>query len=66
MYVYAVYRAIRHVVDALTPYTKENGGPITIRHITYVEGRGNLIIEYKKVGELATIAAIPYNYRYSI
>ncbi|GAX82993.1 hypothetical protein CEUSTIGMA_g10420.t1 [Chlamydomonas eustigma] len=38
-------RAARHVLDALSPYSDENGGPLKIRHITFVEGRGNIIGE---------------------
>ena len=38
--------AARHVMDALKPYTEESGGPLKLEHITYVEGRGNLIITY--------------------
>eukprot|EP00232_Nephroselmis_pyriformis_P025346 CAMPEP_0182864058 /NCGR_PEP_ID=MMETSP0034_2-20130328/6975_1 /TAXON_ID=156128 /ORGANISM="Nephroselmis pyriformis, Strain CCMP717" /LENGTH=438 /DNA_ID=CAMNT_0024996305 /DNA_START=45 /DNA_END=1358 /DNA_ORIENTATION=- len=39
-------RAARHVLDALEPYSKENGGPLLIHHVAYVEGRGNIIVEY--------------------
>eukprot|EP00270_Netrium_digitus_P005830 TRINITY_DN1782_c0_g1_i1.p1 TRINITY_DN1782_c0_g1~~TRINITY_DN1782_c0_g1_i1.p1 ORF type:complete len:434 (+),score=116.56 TRINITY_DN1782_c0_g1_i1:93-1394(+) len=39
-------RAIRHILDVLNPYSLEEGGPLSIRHISYVEGRGNLIVEY--------------------
>ena len=38
--------ASRHCIEMLTPYSQENGGPLKIEHITYVEGRGNLIITY--------------------
>ena len=39
-------RAIKHLLDILKPYTQDNGGPIKVEHITFVEGRGNLILEY--------------------
>ena len=37
------------MLEALKPYTKENGGPLKVEHVVYVEGRGNLIIEYENV-----------------
>ncbi|XP_065914109.1 acetylornithine deacetylase-like [Dysidea avara] len=39
-------RAVKHVLDALQPYTKENGGLLKVEHVAYVDGRGNVIIEY--------------------
>lgn len=39
-------RAVRHVLDVLQPLSEEEGGPLKIRHISYTEGRGNLILEY--------------------
>ncbi|GLC37544.1 hypothetical protein PLESTB_001759000 [Pleodorina starrii] len=39
-------RAARHVLDILQPLSEEAGGPLRIRHISYVEGRGNIIVEY--------------------
>eukprot|EP01132_Coremiostelium_polycephalum_P008046 gene8046-9895_t len=35
-----------HVLDALKPYTVENGGVLKVEHITYVKDRGNIIITY--------------------
>lgn len=35
-----------HVIKLLNPYLKENGGVLEIERITYVEGRGNLVIRY--------------------
>ena len=32
----------------LKPFTKENGGLLKVDHVAYIEGRGNLIIEYEK------------------
>ena len=42
-------RAVKHLLDVLQPYTKEKGGLLKVDHATYVEGRGNLIIEYDNV-----------------
>ena len=42
--------AIKHLLDALRPYTVENGGPLKVEHVWYVEGRGNLMIEYTPEG----------------
>ena len=39
------------VIEALKPYTVENGGPLVVEHITYVEGRGNVIITYPGISE---------------
>lgn len=39
-------RAARHVLEALEPYSEENGGPLRIQHISFLEGRGNIIVEY--------------------
>lgn len=39
-------RAARHVLAVLEPYSMENGGPLSIRHVSFVEGRGNIIAEY--------------------
>lgn len=36
--------ATRHVLDVLSPYSEENGGPLKIEHVTFVEGRGNIIV----------------------
>ena len=46
LYYVFVSRAIKHLLDVLTPYSIENGGPLKLNHIVFVEGRGNLIIEY--------------------
>ena len=34
----------------LAPHRKENGGPLEVEHVTYAEGRGNLIIRYPGTG----------------
>ncbi|PNW87021.1 hypothetical protein CHLRE_02g105500v5 [Chlamydomonas reinhardtii] len=39
-------RAARHVLEVLQPLSQENGGPLRIRRISYVEGRGNIVVEY--------------------
>ena len=44
------HRAIKHLLDALRPYSVENGGTLKVEHVWYVEGRGNLIIEYTPEG----------------
>ena len=44
------HRAIKHLLEALKPYTVENGGVLKVEHVWYVEGRGNLIIEYTPEG----------------
>ena len=42
--------AIKHVLECLKPYRTENGGPLEVRHVTYAEGRGNVIIRYPGKG----------------
>jgi len=39
-------RACAHILSLLDPYRKENGGVLEVKHIEFVEGRGNLIIKY--------------------
>lgn len=39
-------RAARHVLDILSPLSVEEGGPLIVKHVSYVEGRGNIIVEY--------------------
>ena len=38
--------AIGHVLDELRPFSEAEGGPLKLDHVTYVEGRGNLIMTY--------------------
>jgi len=38
--------ATKHILERLKPYTIENGGVLQVKHIHYVENRGNLIIKY--------------------
>ncbi|KAK1273950.1 hypothetical protein QJS04_geneDACA012123 [Acorus gramineus] len=40
-------RVARHVLDVLLPHsTSTGGGPLIVRHVSYVDGRGNVIVEY--------------------
>lgn len=34
------------VMELLSPFTQEKGGPLKVRHVSYKPGRGNIIIEY--------------------
>lgn len=36
----------RHVLDVLEPLSDEHGGPLHIQHVSFVEGRGNIIVQY--------------------
>lgn len=35
-----------HVVEALAPYTTENGGPLSVEKVGFTDGRCNMIIKY--------------------
>src|SRR5262249_22816566 len=39
------------VLDALRPYSREQGGPLSVRHLSYVAGRGNVLAEYSGTGD---------------
>lgn len=39
----------------LKPYNKENGGVLKVEHVTFVEGRGNLILQYSPEGAEGTV-----------
>lgn len=39
-------RAVRHILDVLSPFSEDSGGPLRIQHVTFVEGRGNIIVTY--------------------
>ena len=54
----SIIRAIKHLLDVLKPYSTENGGPLTVEHVTYVEGRGNLIIGYTPSGAKGTVSFV--------
>ena len=45
-----IYRAIKHLLDVLKPHSIENGGPLKVEHVSFVEGRGNLMITYTPEG----------------
>jgi acetylornithine deacetylase len=34
------------VLDVLEPLSVEHGGPLLLQHVSFVEGRGNIIVEY--------------------
>ena len=38
--------AVKHVLETLKPYRVENGGVLEVEHVTYAEGRGNVVIRY--------------------
>eukprot|EP01104_Vermistella_antarctica_P015046 TRINITY_DN485_c0_g1_i1.p1 TRINITY_DN485_c0_g1~~TRINITY_DN485_c0_g1_i1.p1 ORF type:complete len:454 (-),score=133.87 TRINITY_DN485_c0_g1_i1:156-1484(-) len=38
--------AIKHLLETLKPFTKEEGGVLQVEHVTYVKDRGNVIITY--------------------
>lgn len=35
-----------HVLEFLSPYTQENGGVLKVERVSFVEGRGNVIVTY--------------------
>ena len=45
-----ISRAIKHLLDVLTPHSIESGGLLKLDHVVFIEGRGNLIIEYTPEG----------------
>ena len=47
-------RAIKHLLEALAPYSGENG-VLTVEHVVYVKERGNVIIGYTPLGANGTI-----------
>ena len=46
------------MLEALKPYSKANGGPLTVEHIWYHKGRGNVIIGYTPDGAEGTVAFV--------
>ena len=46
------------MLEVLEPFSKKKGGVLEIKHITYTEGRGNLIVEYKEVSAQVAIATL--------
>ena len=51
-------RAIKHLLDLLTPHSQDSGGPLKVEHVTFVKGRGNLMIEYSPTGAKGTVAFV--------
>ncbi|KAL3683019.1 hypothetical protein R1sor_001041 [Riccia sorocarpa] len=51
-------RAVRHVLDVLQPLSEGNGGLLKLNHKSYVEGRGNLIIEYPGTVEKKVVSFV--------
>ena len=43
-----------HVLEALEPYTIEQGGPLEVERVHFTPGRGNVIIKYKGKSHGAT------------
>lgn len=54
----SLYRAIAHLLELLDPHSIANGGCLTVDHVEYVKGRGNLIIGYAPSGASGTISFI--------
>lgn len=46
------------MLDVLQPLSTESGGPLRVQHVAFVEGRGNIIIEYpgQENGETVSFA----------
>ena len=49
--------AVKHVLKVLSPFDEKNGGPLKINHVTYIEGRGNLIVQYPGTTDKVKLAA---------
>ena len=45
-----ICRAVKHLLDVLKPHSIENGGALKVEHVSYVEGRGNLMVTYTSEG----------------
>eukprot|EP00009_Paramoeba_aestuarina_P004670 CAMPEP_0201520882 /NCGR_PEP_ID=MMETSP0161_2-20130828/13065_1 /ASSEMBLY_ACC=CAM_ASM_000251 /TAXON_ID=180227 /ORGANISM="Neoparamoeba aestuarina, Strain SoJaBio B1-5/56/2" /LENGTH=436 /DNA_ID=CAMNT_0047919395 /DNA_START=59 /DNA_END=1369 /DNA_ORIENTATION=+ len=46
-----------HVLALLKPFTKEEGGPLSVERVHYKEGRGNVIITYPSAKDKAPTVA---------
>ena len=46
------------MLELLSPYSLENGGPLKVEHVTFVKGRGNLMLEYRPEGASGTLAFV--------
>ena len=42
--------AVKHVLEALKPYRVESGGVLEVEHVSYAEGRGNVVVKYPGKG----------------
>ena len=51
-------RAIKHLLEVLAPHDQAKGGVLKVNHVTFVEGRGNLILEYRPEGATGTVAFV--------
>ncbi len=51
-------RVIQHLLALLSPHSKEKGGVLKISHVTFVEKRGNLILEYRPPTAKSTVAFV--------
>lgn len=51
-------KIIAHLMEVLAPHSEENGGVLKIQHVTFVEKRGNLILEYRPPTAKGTIAFV--------
>ena len=49
-------RAVKHLLEVLRPHSQECSGPLRVEHISYVEGRGNLLVSYDPKGAKSHIA----------
>jgi len=43
-------KIVQHVLEALGPYSTEQGGPLIVEHLSYVDGRGNVMVTYPGTG----------------
>ena len=48
---------VAHVLAALAPHSGA-GGPLEVQHISFVEGRGNVVIKYKSPGATGSVAFV--------
>ena len=46
--------AVKHVLEALKPYRVESGGVLEVEHVSYAEGRGNVVVKYPGKGPNAS------------
>ena len=53
----SLHAAGRHVLEALEPYSQDNGGPLIIQHVSFVEGRGNILVAAAAAAASAAAAA---------